>query len=272
MQRPVWKGWVSFGLVNIPVRLFNAIKKKTVHFHQLRASDSCRIRLQKVCAADGAEVPNDEIVSGFEIAPDNYVPVTATELKSLYPEASRTIEIYGFIDPAGVEFGAFDQSYYLLPDTGAAATYALLLAALRESGRTALSRLILRNKEHLALLKPAGEILALSTLFFADELVTLEELAEMPATQPELTPRDLAMAEQLIESLAADFAPEKYHDEYHRRIMDLLEQKAAGQQTAGPAETTAKANVIDLTAALEASLAKLRKPASASKRRQAHAH
>ena len=213
MQRPIWKGWISFGLVNIPVKLYNAVKKKTINFHQLRAKDGCRVRLKKVCATDGAEVAGENIAKGYEMAPDRYVLITEDELQALYPKASRSIDIQDFVEPAQIDSAYFDQPYYLVPDTGAAKTYALLLTAMRESGRVAVARLIMRNKEYLTALRPAGQMIGLSTMLYADELVSAAGLAELPSDEPELTKRELTMAEQLIESLAADFAPQKYHNE-----------------------------------------------------------
>jgi DNA end-binding protein Ku len=161
MQRTLWKGWISFGLVNIPVKLYNAVKKKTINFHQLRASDGCRVRLKKVCATDGAEVSSENVVKGFETSPDQYVLVTEEELQALYPKASRSVEILDFVEPDQLDSGYFDQPYYLLADTGAAKTYSLLLAAMRESGKVAIARLIMRNKEYLTTLRPAGQIISL---------------------------------------------------------------------------------------------------------------
>jgi DNA end-binding protein Ku len=272
MQRPIWKGSISFGLVNIPVKLYNAVKKKTINFHQLRAVDGCRVRLKKVCAADGKEVTAENVVKGFEMAPDRYVLITDEELQTLYPKANRSIDIQDFVEPSQIDSGYFDQPYYLVPDTGAAKTYALLLSAMRESGKIAMARLIMRNKEYLTALRPTGQMISLSTMYYADELVSADELTELPSDEPELTKRELAMAEQLIESLAADFAPQKYHNEYHRRVMDMLERKAAGQETGVSVKTAERAQVIDLTAALEASLAAVRKPAPVERRKRVSAH
>jgi DNA end-binding protein Ku len=272
MQRPLWKGWISFGLVNIPVKLFNAVKKKTINFHQLRVGDGCRVRLKKVCAADGTEVTGENVVKGFEMSPDHYVLITDEELQSLYPKASRSIEIQDFVSPTQIDGAYFDQPYYLVPDTGAAKTYALLLTAMRKSGKVAVARLIMRNKEYLTTLRPADQMIGLSTMFYADELVLAEELTDLPVDEPELTKRELTMAEQLIESLAADFTPQKYHNEYHRRVMDLIERKAAGQETVLGVKAAEKAQVIDLTAALEASLAAVKKPPAVDRRKRASAH
>lgn len=272
MQRPIWKGWISFGLVNVPVRLYNAVKKRTVNFHQLRQADGCRIRLKKVCSTDGKEVDSENIVKGFEMSPDHYVVITADEIKQLHPKADRSIAIDAFVKPAEIDPIFFEQSYYLVPDTGAAKTYALLLTAMRESGRVAIARFVLRSKEYLAALRPAGQLLGLSTMFFAEEIVPLEELDDLPAPEVEPTKRELAMAQQLIESLVADFEPQKYHNEYYRRLMDLIERKAAGQDIVVQPVAREGAKVLDLMAALEASLAAVNKKPVTDRRKRASAH
>lgn len=273
MLRPIWKGWISFGLVNVPVRLYNAVKKKTVNFHQLRQTDGCRIRLKKVCSADGKEVTGENIVKGFEMSPDRYVVITADELKTLHPKADRSINIDAFVKPDQIDPIFFEQSYYLIPDTGAAKTYALLLTAMRESGRVAIACFVLRSKEYLATLRPAGQLLGLSTMYFAEEIVPLEALDDLPETAVDPTKRELAMAQQLIESLVADFEPQKYHNEYYQRVMELIERKAAGQDIIVQPVVQEGAKVLDLMAALEASLAAVNKKSPAKdRRRQASAH
>lgn len=272
MQRPLWKGWISFGLVNIPVRLYNAVKKKTINFHQLRVSDGCRVRLKKVCSTDGTEVAGENIAKGFEATPGRYVLISDEELQNLYPKSSRNIAISDFVNPAQLDNGFFDQPYYLVPDSGAAKTYALLLSAMRESGKVAIARFVMRNKEYLAALRPAGLVIHLSTMFYTNELISASDLDDLPAEEPELTEREMAMAGQLVESLAADFEPQKYTNEYYRRVMDLIENKAAGQEIIVSAGTAEKAKVLDLTAALEASLAAVKKPRTTERRKKASAH
>lgn len=271
MQRAVWSGVIQFGLINIPVKLYNAIKRKTIQFHQLRQKDGCRIRLRKVCASDGKEVSPENIVKGFEVSPDRYVVVTNEELKSLRPTASRSIEITEFVVPDEIDPIFLESPFYLLPNKGAGKSYALLQAALGKAGKAAIARFVLRNKEYLATLRPAGRILSLSTLHFSAEVNPQAEIEGLTAAEAEPSPRDLAMAEQLIAALSADFDPAKYHDNYRRKVMDLIEHKAAGEAIeTQPAEAPA-ARVIDLTAALEASLAAFKPKPAPQGRKKARA-
>lgn len=268
MPRPIWSGAISFGLVNVPVKLYNAVKKRTVSFHQLRAKDGCRVRLRKVCAADGEEVPAENIVKGYEISPDRYVTVAAEELQTLYPQASRSIEIEDFVRLEEIDPLYFEQSYYLVPDKGAAKSYRLLMAAMRDAGRVAVARFVLRNKEYLAALRPTGLVLSLATMHFADEIIPQEELEGLPGDETAPTERELAMAGQLIESLTAAFDPQKYHNEYYRRVMDLIERKAEGQEIVARPAAEEGTKVIDLMAALEASLAAVKKKPPVKERRK----
>ncbi|HMM22996.1 MAG TPA: Ku protein [Selenomonadales bacterium] len=273
MQRPIWSGAISFGLVNIPIRLYNSVRKKTVSFHQLRKKDGCRIRLKRVCASDGTEVAGEDIVKGYEVSPERYVVISPAELQALYPKATRLVEIEQFAERDQLDPIFFEHSYFAVPDQGAAKSYSLLLSALRESGKIAIAKFILRNKEYLAALRPAGKLLGLSTLYFADEVVPQTELEGLPDTAAEPAERELTMAEQLIESLSADFEPAQYRNEYYDRVMSLIERKAAGEKILAQPETQPGARVIDLTAALEASLAAVRKKAPAKEgRKKTRAH
>lgn len=271
MPRPIWSGAISFGLVNVPVKLFNAVKRKAIHFNQLRAKDGCRIRLKRVCETDGQAVPNDHIVKGYEISPDRYVVVSPEELTALNPQATRSIDIDDFVQLAEIDPLYYEQSYYLVPDKGAAKAYSLLLAALQESGKVAIARLVLRNKQYLCAIRPAGKTLSLSTMLFADEIVAQEELEGLPETvQPDK--RELTIALQLIESLSAEFNPHKYRDEYHEQVMQLIERKAEGQEVIAQPTAADTTKVVDLMSALEASLAAIKKKQPAkTRRKRAHA-
>ena len=265
MPRPMWSGSISFGLINIPVKLFNAVKRKTIRFHQLRASDGCRIRLKKVCETDGEEVAASEIVKGYEVSPDQYVTVTTADLETAMPEKNRAIEIDDFVALEQIDPLYFEQPYYLTPDKGAAKAYSLLLSALQKTSKVAIARFILRNKQYLCAIRPSGDAraLTLSTMLYADELISSDELEELPSSDAKPSEREMTMAVQLIESLTADFQPDKYHDDHRKRVLALLEKKAEGQViTAQPAAAPA-GKVIDLMAALEASLAAIAKPEKA---------
>ncbi|SDE99503.1 Ku protein [Sporomusa acidovorans] len=282
MPRPMWSGSISFGLVNIPVKLYNAVRKKSINFNQLRKSDGCRIRLKKVCPADGAEVPAENIVKGYQISPDQYVIVTSEELEAVQPKNARTIAIEDFVQLDQIDPLYYDNCYYLTPDKGAGKAYSLLLTAMRHSGKIAIARVVMRNKEYLTAIRPAGKALALSTMHFADEIIAVDELEDLPIDIPEPDKRELAMAEQLINSLSTGFEPEKYYDQYYQQVMAMLEKKAEGQIVVSQPEVKEKGKVIDLMAALEASISAIKnKPEngrekqiknSASKTRKKKAH
>lgn len=258
MPRPMWSGSISFGLVNIPVKLYNAVKKKSIHFNQLRKSDGCRIRLKKICPTDGAEVPAENIVKGYEIAPDQYVVVTSDELEAIQPKNARTIAIEDFVDLDQIDPLYYDSCYYLTPDKGAGKAYALLLSAMAKTGKVAIARVVMRNKEYLTAIRPAGKALALSTMHFADEIMGIDQLEELAPDVPEPEPRELAMAEQLIASLSTGFQPDKYHDQYHQQVLAMLEKKAEGQTVISQPEVKEGGKVIDLMAALEASISAIK--------------
>jgi DNA end-binding protein Ku len=255
MARSIWRGAISFGLVNVPVKLYSAVSKKTVRFNQLHDADGVRIQQKRVCPADGEEVPYENIVKGYEIAPDKYVIVTPEELEALDPKKTRTIDIEDFVDLDDIDPLYYEHPYYLVPDTGAAKAYRLLLDALRDTNKVAIARVVLRSKEYLTAIRPAGDVLTMETMLFADELVPSDRLDELPDDDTRATDRELAMARQLIEAQATDFDPSKYRDEYRERVLDLIERKAQGEDVAVQPETDEPAEVPDLMAALEASLA-----------------
>ena len=255
MARSIWRGAISFGLVNVPVKLYSAVSKKTVRFNQLHEKDNSRIQLKRFCADEDEEVPYEEIVKGYEISPGRYVVITPEELDQLDPVKTRTIDIEDFVDLDDIDPLFYEHPYYLAPDTGASKPYKLLLEALRATNKVAIARVVIRSKEYLTAIRPAGDVLTMETMLFADELIDPGDLDELPDEDVRATDREVEMARQLIESLATDFEPAKYRDEYRERVLELIERKAAGQEVAMPAEPEAPAAVPDLMAALEASLA-----------------
>jgi DNA end-binding protein Ku len=273
MARSIWRGAISFGLVNVPVKLYSAVSKKTVRFNQLHDADHERIQQKRVCAKDGEEVPFENIVKGYEIAPDKYVVITPDELDALDPKKTRSIDIEDFVDLDEIDPLYYEHPYYLVPDTGAAKAYRLLLDALRDTNKVAIARVVLRSKEYLTAIRPAGDVLTMETMLFADELVPADRLDELPDDDTRATERELAMARQLIESQATEFDPTKYRDEYRERVLDLIERKAQGQEVSVLAEVEEPTEVPDLMAALEASLAAAteRKPAPKARAKKAPA-
>jgi DNA end-binding protein Ku len=262
MPRAIWSGAISFGLVNIPVKLYSAVSRKTVRFHQIDADSGGRVR-QKRVGPDGEEIPYEQIVKGYEIGPDRYVTISPEELESLEPQKTRTIDIEDFVDLEQIDPIYFDHPYYLAPDTGAAKAYRLLVDAMEESGKVAVARVVLRSKEHLVAIRPRDGALAMETMLFADEVIAPESLEEMAAADGDVktSDRELTMAQQLIDSLASDFEPEKYRDEYRDRVLDLIERKAQGETIVIEEPTAEPEKVPDLMAALEASIADAKKPA-----------
>jgi DNA end-binding protein Ku len=267
MPRSIWRGAISFGLVNVPVKLYSAVSKKTVRFNQLHDVDGARIQQKRVCSKDGEEVPYESIVKGFEIGPDRYVVITPDELDALDPAKTRSIDIEDFVDLADIDPLYYEHPYYLVPDTGAAKAYTLLLEALRDTAKVAIARVVLRSKEYLVAIRPAGDVLTMETMLFADELVPADGLDELPEADVKATDRELAMARQLIEAQATEFDPSKYRDEYRERVLDLIERKAAGEEIAVQPVAEEPEEVPDLMAALEQSLAAARErsPARESK-------
>jgi len=256
MPRSIWSGAISFGLVNVPVKVYSAKSPKTVRFHQLDGKTGTRIAQKRVNPQTGEEVPYEDLIKGFELTRDRYVVIQPEELEALSPEKSRTIDIEDFVDLADIDPVYYDHPYWLVPDKGAAKAYSLLLKAMEESGKVAIARVVLRNKEHLVALRPAGPGLMMETMVFHDEVVPAEDLDELLAAQEtSASDREVAMAKQLIGSLTTEFEPGRYTDTYREKILELIERKAAGEEVAVQPEAPAPAKVPDLMAALEASLA-----------------
>jgi len=254
VPRPIWSGAISFGLVNVPVKLYSAVSSKDVRFHQLDAKSNARVKQKRVSAATGEEVPFDQIVKGYELSPDTYVTITPDELDALDPKATKTIDIEDFVDLDQIDPVFYERPYYLVPDKGGTKAYALLRAAMRETNKVGIARVVLRTKQYLAAIRPKGDALVLETMLFADEVVPDDDL-DLPRDEVEVSPREEKMARQLIDSLSSEFEPEKYRDEYRERVLNLIEQKAAGQEIVVEDAAEEPTKVVDLMAALEASLA-----------------
>jgi DNA end-binding protein Ku len=270
MPSAIWTGAISFGLVQVPVRLVTATRSKDVSFNQLEEGTGARIRYKKVSETTGDEVPAERIQKGYEISKGRYVVVEADELESLRPKGTHTIEIEEFVDLADIDPLYFEQPYYLVPDARGVKPYKLLVEAMGDQQKVAIGRIVLRSKERLVAIRPIDGMLCIETMRYADEVVPREGLVPDDA-DVELTDRERRMAEQLIESLAAEsFEPGKYHDEYREQLLDLIQRKAAGEEIVAQPEVEPPAKVLDLVAALEASLekaatAKERHPAGAAK-------
>ncbi len=279
MARAIWSGSISFGLLNVPVKLYSAVARRGISLREIRESDGARIRHRRVAEGTDEEVPYEKIVKAFEITKDRYVPLSKDELASLDPKKTRAIEVQDFVEIAEIDPIYFDSPYYLGPAAGAEKAYSLLARALEESGKVAIARFVFRNKEHLAAIRPGDGVLTLTTMRFADEVVPPAELDDvLPSEKPKVAKRELEMAEQLIESLTRDFDPTAYRDEYREELLAMIERKAAGEEVvAAPEEEREPTKAPDLMAALEESIAavqgkrggKAAKKPAAKKRRAA---
>lgn len=254
MPRTLWKGTLTFGLVSIPVGLYTAVENKSPSFNQLRESDHSRISYQRVAKADNEPVGYDDIVKGYQYAKDSYVVFSRDELEALKPTSSRAIEIEQFVPLEQIDPVYFDRTYYLAPEPTGAKAYGLLARAMAEQGSVAVCRVTMRDREHLATVRLREGMLVLETMHWPDEIrdfdlsdVDLDELPEPKA-------KEVQMAEQLIAGLTEDFDPDQWQDTYRERILEAVQAKVEGQQIVAPAESEEPAQVVDLMAALEASV------------------
>ncbi len=253
----MWSGFLSFGLVSVPVGLYTATADQTVHFNQLHKGTSNRIRYKKVDEVTGDEVSNADIVNGFDLGGGEYVVVTREELKEVAPGKSETIEISDFVNLDRIDPVHFRATYYLAPrGKGADRAYALLRQAMRETGKVGIATLVLRDKEHLVAVRPGEDVLILETMYFADEIRTPSEELESLPQDVTFAGRELEVAKKLVESLSVEWSPEDYHNTYRARVQELIDRKREGHAVVFEAEPRPKSNVIDLMAALEASVAK----------------
>jgi DNA end-binding protein Ku len=258
MARSIWSGAISFGLVNVPVKLYSATSHKEVSFNMLHKKDGARIKQQRVCSEEGVEVPWEEIAKGYEISPGRYVMLDKDELGALNPKADKSIAIEDFVDQSDIDPIFYENAYYLVPDRGAAKPYALLLDAMKKTGKVGIARVVLRTRQYLAAVRPLGKGLALSTMLYADEINPMDELEELPGPEAKPKERELEMAQQLIESLGTKFEPEKYTDEHREQVLALIEKKAKGEEIVVAQEPEEPAKVVNLMDALQKSLAALR--------------
>ncbi len=255
MARPVWSGTISFGLVAIPVKLFHAVRKKSVSFNQLDERNMARIRYRKVNGETGEEVADEHIVKAYEVSKGSYIVIDPDELEPFMPVATKTIDLEEFVDLDQIDPVYFDTAYHLAPDVNAK-PYALLAQAMEASGKVGIGRYVMRNKQYTAAIRAEEGRLVMSSLAYADEVVDPAEIEAMAELDDiEVSDKEVLMAESLVASLSADFEPWKYHDEYREQVMTLIEMKRDGQEMVAPAAATEAPKVIDIMAALEASVA-----------------
>ena len=256
----MWTGAISFGMVTVPVKMYSALDRKSVRFHQLSGKSGVRVSQKRVDPSTGEEVPYADIVKGYEIAPDRYVLIEPGELEALEAKKTKTIEIEDFVELSQIDPVYYDHPYYLAPGPGGAKPYRLLLEAMRETGKVAIARVVIRSKEQLVAVRPMGDALGMATMLFADEVLAPDRLDELAdAAEVKTTKRELDIAKQLVDSLAGDFEPDTYSDTYRADVLALIERKAQGEQIAvQPAPEEATAPAPDLMSALKASLEAVR--------------
>ncbi len=256
MARAMWKGAIQFGLVTIPVKLYLATESRAgVSFNLLHAEDLSRIQMKIYCPVDEEVIPRSETVKGFEYAPGAYVVITDEDLESLPLKTVRSIEIEQFVESerAATHTKFVKQAYYLEPDKIGRKAFALLKSVLRDKGLTAICKVVIKDREALAALDPYGQTMVLSTLYWPDEIRALGEL-DLPAEEPELKPAEKAMAEQLIGTMTGEFDPAAYQDEYRTALMQIIESKVEGREAPATPAAEETSNIVDLMAALEASV------------------
>src|SRR4051794_8688159 len=269
MARSIWTGAISFGLVTVPVKMYSAVNRKTVRFHQLNKETGARIAQKRVDPSTGDEVPYEDIVKGYELSPERYVVIEPHELDALDPAKTKTIEILDFVDLSEIDPIFYDHPYYLAPGTGGAKPYRLLLEAMRETNKVGIAKVVIRSKEQLVALRPMeGDILGMATMIFADEVVDPRRIDDLP-DDIEVNERELEIAQQLVQSLAGPWEPDKYSDTYRNQVLEMIERKAAGEEIAVQPQVEEAAPVPDLMAALKASLDAVRSDAKpAPKKRE----
>jgi DNA end-binding protein Ku len=250
--RSIWNGWLSWGTVNVPIKLFSALDSKGVSFNQLHGKDGARIKQKRINPRTGEEVPFKEIVRGYEVSPDRWIVVSKEDVAAVEGSRAKVVDIEEFVPVDEIDPVFFGQPYYVGPQDGGEQAYEVVRKALEKSGRVGIGRFVLRNKEQLVALKPLDDVMGLFALRFADELVDPKKVEfEEPKKSP--GKREVDMAAKLVDALAGSFEPERYHDTYSEAVMKLIEAKARGETIDLP-EPEKREETDDLMAALEASL------------------
>jgi len=262
MAATVWKGYITFGLITIPIRLFTAARTERVSFNQIHQPCGSRIKQQTFCPRCDRVIERSELVKGYEVEKDRYVIVNDEEIKTIAPPSSDTMEIFEFVRAEGVDPIYYDASYFMVPEEAGKKAYYLLLETMQKSGYSAVAKITMHQREYTVIVRPHTDGLLLHTMFYPEEVREISEFHKDPNVS--VRPQEIALAEKLVEGLATDFEPAKYHDEYQGRLMQMIEAKREGM----PVEETAPkklAPVIDLMQALQKSLGELPKKKPAAK-------
>ena len=267
MPRSIWTGSISFGLVNVPVKLYSAVHSEDIHFHQLEEGTGARIKQKRVSEKTGREVPWEKIVKGYELGKGRYVVVTPEELEEYEPKATKTVEIEDFVDLDDIDPVYYDSTYYLAPageGAGGVKAYRLLLEAMEKEKKVGIGRFVMRTKQYLAAIRPYDGALALSTMLFEDEIVPRTEIDDLKLRGGSVSDREVRMAAQIIESLTTEWKPSRYHDTYRERVLELIDKKAKGEEIVVDESEAQPQKVTDLMAALEESLQATKRPTKAA--------
>jgi DNA end-binding protein Ku len=250
--RSLWNGTLTFGLVNVPVKVYTATESKTIHFHEVHLTDGARIEHRRVCPKEGKEVPNDEIVKGYELSIGNFVELSKEEIAAAAGENAKLIDVEHFVAGEDIDPVFFAKTYYLGAGDDGEDAFRLLRAALEKSGKVAIGRWVFHERERLVAVRPLGGVLGMHTMNFHDELVEPADL-DLPRPQKNPSSREIEMAGRLVRSLGAKFAPHKFTDSYREAVLDVIKRKAKGEDIEPPEEPEREES-DDLAAALEASL------------------
>jgi DNA end-binding protein Ku len=254
VARSLWTGSLSFGLVNIPVRLFPAIHEHDVHFHQL-APDGSRVHYKRVSEKSGREIDYSNIRKGYETSKGRYVVFEPGELEEMKPRSTKTIDIEDFVALEDIDPLYFSRTYHLVPDGDAATkAYALLADVMEDRQRVGIGKVVMRDKQYLAAVRPYGKGLALSTMLFADEVVPQSDIEGLPTRKPSLSTQEKKLAGQIVDALERDWDPKRYHDTYQEQLRVVIKAKQRGKTITAEEEPEEEGKVVDLMAALEASL------------------
>lgn len=260
MATSVWKGHLTFGLVSLPVRLFTAARSETLSFNQLHKSDNSRIKQVLYCQAEDKPIPRDEIVRGYEYEKGKYVVIADEDIKKVAPKTAKVMEIQEFVKAGDVDPVYLESSYYMAPDEGGEKPYALLFEALKETRYYAIAKIAMHNREHVVIVRPGERGMLLHTMYFADEVRRNEEFR---TDTSKVSEREMNLAKMLVESLAAEFEPEKYHDTYRDNLRKMIDAKVEGHKVVETPEPHV-APVIDIMEALKKSLEARKPPATAT--------
>jgi DNA end-binding protein Ku len=260
MASTVWKGHLTFGLVSFPVKLYSAARSESISFNQLHKADGSRVRQVLYCAAEDKPIPRTEIVKGYEYEKDRYVVIEDEEIKKVAPQTAKVMEIQEFVKADAVDPIYLETSYYMAPDEAGEKPYALLFDALKKSGYMGIAKVTMHNREHVVILRPGANGVLLHTMYYNHEIRKVDEFRTDLSLVKE---KELALAQSLVEALAAEFEPDKYKDSYRENLLQMIESKKEGREVVATPEPRQE-KVVDILEALKASLAVAKKPPAAA--------